>query len=182
MAFQWSVPCRSMIIMIVQFNYSIAIFIAAQIAQVAQPIRIALAGLLAIWIAIKKQSLTLGRRGGGDKVSMLTHRYPHKLPWKIKVAICSYQADSPFYLWPIIWCGDWRAKKEYGLYDTECPFWDQVSLNNTTLFWCYKMCRVSCFSVVRFCLQYFQQVNFQADKYLSNETQGGKIHTLTCAH
>ena len=36
----------------------------------------------------------------GDKVSMLTHTYPHKPMSKIKVVICNHQADCPFYLQP----------------------------------------------------------------------------------
>ena len=30
---------------------------------------------------------------GGDKVSKLTHTYPHESLSKIKVAICNHQAD-----------------------------------------------------------------------------------------
>ena len=37
---------------------------------------------------------------GGDKVSMLTHTYPHKPLRKNKVTICNHQADSPLYVWP----------------------------------------------------------------------------------
>ena len=33
----------------------------------------------------------------GDKVSVLTHTYPHKPLRKIEVAICSDEVDSPFY-------------------------------------------------------------------------------------
>ena len=36
----------------------------------------------------------------GDKVSMLTHTYPHKPLKKIEVTICNHQADSPLYVWP----------------------------------------------------------------------------------
>ena len=43
---------------------------------------------------------------GGDKVSMLTHTYPHKPLRKIKVIICNHQADSPFYVWSDVWFGD----------------------------------------------------------------------------
>ena len=34
-----------------------------------------------------------------DKVSMLTHTYPHIHLRKIKVTICNHQADSPIYLY-----------------------------------------------------------------------------------
>ena len=37
---------------------------------------------------------------GGDKVSMLTHTYPHKPLGNIEVTICNHQADSPLYVWP----------------------------------------------------------------------------------
>ena len=35
----------------------------------------------------------------GDKVNMLTYTYPHKPPRKIKVVICTDQAESPLYVW-----------------------------------------------------------------------------------
>ena len=35
-----------------------------------------------------------------DKVSMLTHTYPHNPMREIKVTICDHQADSPLYVWP----------------------------------------------------------------------------------
>ena len=38
----------------------------------------------------------------GDKVSMLTHTYPHKPLRKIKAAECTHQADSPLNVWPDI--------------------------------------------------------------------------------
>ena len=44
--------------------------------------------------------------GGGDKVNMLAHTYPHKPLRKIKVTICNYQADSPLYVWPDVWSDD----------------------------------------------------------------------------
>ena len=40
-----------------------------------------------------------GGGGGGDKVSMCTHTYQHNPPRKIKVTICSHQADNPLYVW-----------------------------------------------------------------------------------
>ena len=68
----------------------------------------------------------------GDKVSMLTHTYPHKPLRKIKVAIytftrltahlmCSLTSD-------LVIC---KFSKRMVIHDTECPYWDQVSLNNT---------------------------------------------------
>ena len=47
---------------------------------------------------------------GGDKVSMLTHTYPHKPLMKIKVTICNHQAGSPLYVWPDVWsAGDLKV-------------------------------------------------------------------------
>ena len=39
-----------------------------------------------------------------DKVSVLTHAYPHKI-----VAICRHQDDSTLKMWPDVWSGDLRA-------------------------------------------------------------------------
>ena len=66
----------------------------------------------------------------GYKVSMLTHIYPHKLHRKIEMTI--HQADSPFYVWPDVWSADLHLFiKSMVMRDTKCPYWDQVSLNNT---------------------------------------------------
>ena len=43
---------------------------------------------------------------GGDKVSILTHPYPHKPLRKIEMTICNQQADSPRYVWPDVLAGD----------------------------------------------------------------------------
>ena len=43
---------------------------------------------------------------GGDKVSMLTHTYPHKPLRMIKVTICNHQADSPLYVKPNVCSSD----------------------------------------------------------------------------
>ena len=43
---------------------------------------------------------------GGDRMSMLTHTYPLKPLEKIKMAVCSHQADCPFYLKSDAWIGD----------------------------------------------------------------------------
>ena len=45
----------------------------------------------------------------------------------------NHQADSPLYVWPCVWSADLHLLiKSMVLHDTECPYWDQVSLNNTT--------------------------------------------------
>ena len=68
----------------------------------------------------------------GDKVSMLSHIYPHKSLRKIELTICNHQADSLLYVWPnrsdLVIC---NFRKSMVIHDTECPYWDQVSLNST---------------------------------------------------
>ena len=67
-----------------------------------------------------------------DKVSMLTHIYPHKARRKID-HMQNHQADSPLYVWPYVWSADLHLLiKSMVIHDTECPYWDQVSLNNTS--------------------------------------------------
>ena len=61
---------------------------------------------------------------------MLIHKYPHKPLRKIKVTICNHQDDSQCYLWPYVHFGDLHEKSMV-IHDTECSYWDQVSLNNT---------------------------------------------------
>ena len=74
----------------------------------------------------------------GDKVSVLIHTYPkkalRKINWRSAVR---HQADNPLYnkllvVWCLIW---WFASIERSMvtHDTECPYWDQVFLYNTTL-------------------------------------------------
>ena len=42
---------------------------------------------------------------------------------KIKVAICNHQVDSRIYVWPDVYSGDLRAKKEsMVIHDTEYPY------------------------------------------------------------
>ena len=57
---------------------------------------------------------------------MLTHTHPPKPPRKIKVTICSQQADSPLYAWSDVWSGDLQVQKSLVIHDTECPYWNQV--------------------------------------------------------
>ena len=45
----------------------------------------------------------------GGKKSSSTLACPHKLPRQIKLAICSHQVDSPFFLWPNVWFNDTQA-------------------------------------------------------------------------
>ena len=41
-------------------------------------------------------------------------------------------ADSPIYVWPDVWSADLHLFiKSMVIHDTEYPYWDQVSLNNT---------------------------------------------------
>ena len=45
----------------------------------------------------------------------------------------NHQADSPLYVLPDVWSADLHLLifKSIVIRDTECPYWDQVSLNNT---------------------------------------------------
>ena len=43
-----------------------------------------------------------------------------------------HQADSPLYVWPDVWSADLHLFiKNMVIHDIECPYWDQLSLNNT---------------------------------------------------
>ena len=86
----------------------------------------------------------------GSKVSMLTNTYPHKPMRKIKVTICNHQVEVSFYLWPSICSGDLQAKNSEWSYTTpECPYWDQVSKNNTKLKLIYFTCLTCSFVELR---------------------------------
>ena len=44
----------------------------------------------------------------------------------------NHQADSPLYVWPDVWSADLHLFiKNMAIHDIECPYWDQMSLNNT---------------------------------------------------
>ena len=44
----------------------------------------------------------------------------------------NHQADSSLYVWASVWSADLHlVLKSVVIHDTECPYWDQVSLNNT---------------------------------------------------
>ena len=66
------------------------------------------------WIMICTVGIKLLTYPWGDKVSMLTYTYPHKLLRKIEVAICNHQADDPFLL--VAWCPicNFQIEKVYG--------------------------------------------------------------------
>ena len=63
---------------------------------------------------------------------MLTHTYPHKPLRKIKVTIYIITRLTANFM-----CGvmsdlvNWEFRKSMVIHDTECPYWDQVPLNNT---------------------------------------------------
>ena len=43
----------------------------------------------------------------------------------------NHQAESPLYVWSDVWSADVHLLiKSMVIHDTECPYWDQVSLNN----------------------------------------------------
>ena len=44
----------------------------------------------------------------------------------------NHHTDSPLYVWPDVWSADLHLlMKSMVIHDTKCPYWDQVSLNNT---------------------------------------------------
>ena len=44
----------------------------------------------------------------------------------------NHQADSPLYVWPDVSSADLHLFiKNMVIHDIECPYWDQMSLNNT---------------------------------------------------
>ena len=78
----------------------------------------------------------------GDKVSVLTHTYPHKIQRNIKIAICSHQVDSPIYLWTDVCSGDLKAKKRVWSYttadvltETRCQYTSSNSISYARIWW-----------------------------------------------
>ena len=71
--------------------------------------------------------------GDCDKVIMLTHTYPHKPLRKIKwpPAITKLTTHFAYGLMSDLVIAS--IEKSVVIHDTECPDWDQVSLNNITL-------------------------------------------------
>ena len=72
------------------------------------------------------------RTPGGDKVSMLTHTYPHKPLRKIlkrPYAITRLTAHLMCDLMSDL--VTWKFRKNMVMHDTERPYWDQVPWNNT---------------------------------------------------
>ena len=65
----------------------------------------------------------------GDKVSMLTHTYPHKpirLKWPYAITRLTAHIMSGL-MSDLVIC---KFRKSMVTHDTKCPYWDQVSLNN----------------------------------------------------
>ena len=80
---------------------------------------------------------TFSDRPSGEKVSMLTHEYPCKSLRKIDNS--DLQSPSVFFMY---WCLPWwfaskQKDRSMIIHDTECPYLDQVSLNNTKT--CFSM-------------------------------------------
>ena len=65
-----------------------------------------------------------------DKASMLTHTYSHKPLGKIS----NHQFNGPFHLWSDVWSCELQSKRKgMVMHDTECLYWDQMSLHNTKI-------------------------------------------------
>ena len=76
----------------------------------------------------------------------------------VKVTICNHQADNPLYVWPDVWSGDLQVRKSMVIRDIKCPYWDQVSLNNTnptqpcrSISYQYVYIRSATFDLVNLC-------------------------------
>ena len=69
----------------------------------------------------------------GDKSEYVNPYIPAQSPeedWSDHMQ--NHQADSPLYVWPDVWSADLHLLiKSMVIHDAECPYWDQVSLNNT---------------------------------------------------
>ena len=71
----------------------------------------------------------------GNKVSRSTHTYPHNPPlppqedWSDHMQSPGWQ-PTLCVAWCLIWWFE-KFRKSMVIHDTECPYWDQVSLNNT---------------------------------------------------
>ena len=80
------------------------------------------------------------RSPGGDKVSMLTHTYFHTNPWgrlQWPYAIARLTANFIYDLMSdLVIC-----KFRKSIHNIECPYWDQMSLNNTNWF-CQRDLRI----------------------------------------
>ena len=67
----------------------------------------------------------------GWQVSMLRYTYSHKSLRKVQSAHLQSPAWLHFHFWPSVWFGDLKTEYSMVIHDTECPYWDQASLNNT---------------------------------------------------
>ena len=97
---------------------------------------------LSVWVLDQTITITITPLWG-DKVSMLTHIYPHKPRRKTEVTICKITRLTAHFMCglmsDLLICNCLR--KVMVIHDTECPYWDQVSLNNTKptkLLWNFK--------------------------------------------
>ena len=68
---------------------------------------------------------------GDDKVSMLTHAYPHKPLRKMKWPSTITRLTAPLCVaWCLIRWFSSKAKRMWSHKDTKFSYWDQLSLNN----------------------------------------------------
>ena len=87
-------------------------------------------------MTLHRYELLMGCTLWGDKVSMLTHIFPHKPLRKIEVTtacICKITRLTANFIMCSLMSDMLICKfiKSVVIHDTECPYWDQVSLNNT---------------------------------------------------
>ena len=67
---------------------------------------------------------------GDDKVSMFTDTYSHK-PWgRLKWSYAVTRLTAHFMCGLVSYMVTCKFRKKVVIHDTECPYWDQVSLKN----------------------------------------------------
>ena len=80
---------------------------------------------------------------------MLIHIYPLTPQRNIEVTICKYTRLTAHFMCglmsDLVIC---KFKKSMVIHDTKCPYWDQVSLNNTIQSRAYDSCLSQAYSVI----------------------------------
>ena len=83
-----------------------------------------------------------GGGGGGGEVSMLTHTYgTHTNPWgRLMWPYAITRLTAHFMCGLTSDLAICKFRKGMVIHDTECPYWDQVSLNNTNPTLAIRLC------------------------------------------
>ena len=92
---------------------------------------------------------------GGNKMSMLAYKYPHKCLRKISKAICNYRLTGHFTLWLYVWSHDFPSKISIVFFDTArhyllmavfchvCHFTDFICPRNNCV-WALRFTKLVC--------------------------------------